>query len=105
MHCIPTVLTPVLPVLHEDVNRKFAAAEFRSGIEYLLLARVAFAALPESICPARQQWRATREFPILSDDIFRFRPIKEVVVHRLGCLRAKSHGVRGGASEHLGISP
>src|SRR5580692_8220861 len=79
--CVPAVLSPVLPVLDQDVDRDLPFAKFGSRIQNLLLAGVALAALPETVCPTWQQRSSTGQIPILSNHLGRFRSIEKVVIN------------------------
>ena len=52
LHCIPAVLAPVLPVLHQHIDWNFSPSEFGSGIQNFLLAVISLAALPVSVGPS-----------------------------------------------------
>src|SRR5579863_1037951 len=78
---VPAILSPVLPILHQNVDRDPSLAKLGSRIENLLLARVTFAALPKSERPARQHRSGPGEFTVLGYDLGGLRSINEVVVN------------------------
>src|SRR5207245_7628954 len=50
LHCTPTVLAPVLPVLHQSIDRDFSLAELGRSFQNLLLAVISLSTLPIAIC-------------------------------------------------------
>jgi len=66
-HGVPPELSPVLPVLHHNVDRNVALAEAGRGFEKLVLTGIALAALPESVSPLGEHGRDPRRVAILFD--------------------------------------
>ena len=65
LHGVPAVLAPVLPVLHQGVDRDFALAEFGANIENFLLAVIPLPALPVTVCPLGKQRRFAGELAVI----------------------------------------
>ena len=51
LHGTPTVLAPVLPVLHQSIDRNFSLSEFGRSFQNFLLAVISLSTLPIAICP------------------------------------------------------
>src|SRR5450755_4105812 len=76
LHCVPAVLAPVLPVLHQGVDRKLAFAELHPNVENLLLGVIALTALPVSIYPLGKQGCRAGELAVISYDAVQFWSIE-----------------------------
>ena len=83
LHCVPAVLAPVLPVLHQCVNRNFSLAEFGRGVQNFLLAVIPLPTLPVSVGPLGKQRRFAGELAVIGDDAVQLRAIEEVVINGL----------------------
>jgi hypothetical protein len=55
LHRVPAVLSPVLPVLNQGINRDLSLAKLRCSVEDFLLAVVTLSTLPMTVGPFREQ--------------------------------------------------
>src|SRR5579864_5649846 len=83
LHGIPAVFSPILPILHQHIDRDFSFSKFGSCIENLLLAVITLSALPISVGPLRKQGRFTGKLPIFRNDLVQLRAIEKVVINGL----------------------
>src|SRR5579864_6785380 len=83
LHCIPAVFSPILPILHQHIDRDFSFPNLGSCIENLLLAVITLSALPISVGPLRKQGRFTGKLPIFRNDLVQLRAIEKVVINGL----------------------
>ncbi len=79
----PCVLRPVRPVEHDVVDRQLALAVLGQRGDQFVLALVAFAALPETVSPLRQQHRLAGQFAIPGDDLIGVGAGDDVIVDHL----------------------
>ena len=80
----PLPLGPVLPVLHDHVEREASRAELLHRAHELVRRLVALAALPVAEGPARRQRGAPRQRAVAADHLVERRPAHEDVVDALG---------------------
>src|SRR5450631_3061826 len=93
LHCVPAVLAPVLPVLHQGVDRKLAFAELRPYVENLLLGVIALTALPVSVYPLGKQGRRPCELAVIGNDTIQLGSVEKIVVDGLPHFGAKSRRI------------
>ena len=72
---------PVVPVLHDIVDRNVATTELCEVILDVLTALIAFAALPEAEHPFRIERCFSCQSAIAADDIIEILTCNEVVIH------------------------
>ena len=87
LHGVPSVTTPVLPVLHDDVDGQPFLSEALCCRQYLVLRVEALAAMDVSQCPLRHERRLARQFSVGGHD-FIGRSHEHRVVHGLADGRA-----------------
>ena len=86
---------PVLPVLHDEVERVVVLAERFDNADHFLLRTVAFLAHEEAVRLAREHRGVACEFTILRDDAVEVVAGHEVVIDAGGrALRPDGHAVR-----------
>ena len=82
----PGVALPVLPVLHDVVERDGAAAVFFNDIETLLRGLVALSRLPKTERPLRHQRSLAGQLAESGNDPVQRRAINEVIIFAVGNL-------------------
>ena len=82
----PLVLGPVVPVLHDIIDRNMALAELSEGALDFILSLIALTTLPEAQHPLGIKRRLTRECTIARDNLIEILTSDEVVVHILSHL-------------------
>src|SRR5215472_14460517 len=80
---------PPEPVLHNIVDGDAKLPIFACHARDLCLCLVAVLALPESIGPLAEHGRSPRELTVSTNDAVELRTIDEVVIDRIGDLRAQ----------------
>ena len=68
-HGIPTVLSPVLPVLHQDIDRQLLIAEAIGGLKNLVGRMETFAAVDITQRPSGHQGSDTSQFAVACDNL------------------------------------
>ena len=71
LHGVPTILPPILPVLHDDAQGHLLIAETTGGLQDLIGGVETLAAMDIAQCPLGHQGTRTREFAIRSDNLIR----------------------------------
>src|SRR5208282_482258 len=104
-HGIPAVLTPILPILNENIDWNVPLTKFSGGVENLLLARITLTTLPKAVRPSRQQRSRACEFSVLSDHLAWLWSIEKVVVNRITHFRPKGHCVRRNTHRDFSATP
>ena len=82
----PLIFLPVVPVLHDIINRNLTVAELLQGLLHLSLRLIAFPALPETQHPFRIYRRLTCQGAVARDNIIEVITSNKVVVHVAGHL-------------------
>ena len=94
LHGIPKIVrTPILPVLHDTVERNALFAVFMHYPGQFGQAFIAFLALPETVCPQREHRHLSRQFAHLADTAVHRLPVHEIIVHAVGHLGTERHAV------------
>src|SRR5882672_6066845 len=101
LHCVPAVLAPVLPVLHQGVDREIAFAELFANAEDFPLSVIPFTALPVTVYPPGKQRSFPRELAVIRNDAVQLRAVKEVVIDGLPNFGAERARVLWGARGQL----
>ena len=109
-HGVPVgVAAPVLPVLHNTVERQPSAAELVEHRGQLVARFVAFAALPVAHGPEREHRGAARKLSYSRDDaVLRAVAIEEIIVHAGRHLAGEDGAARGrrvGPARASGVVP
>src|SRR5581483_2270568 len=82
---------PVAPVLNDAINGNAERAVLRRDIQQLLLALIAFLALPVTPRPFAEHRRSARQRAVTRNCLVQLRAIAEVVIDRVARLRTPRH--------------
>ena len=87
-HSIPEiVVSPVLPVLDNAVERHTVFAVFMYDFSDFVLAFVSFTALPEPVSPEREHRHISSELTDLRNDTVGVSAVHKIIVHTLADFR------------------
>ena len=100
----PAVVSPVLPVLDDEIHGNLVRAKLTGRRQHLRLARITFPALPETIRRLGKQRRFARGLTVAGDDFIGGRAVKKVVINRIADLRTKRRRVAQRARKNFRVS-
>ena len=87
-HGVPTILSPVLPVLHNNIHRHLFLAEAVGGLQNLIRRMETLTTMDIAQCPTGHQGCIARQMTIGSDDFIGCSN-KHGIVNSLGYRRAE----------------